>query len=191
MPGRTAGQSEGAGARRRLAGDVPRRGAKAEGHVSSSIVTADDRDPIDRDCVFCRVLTGSEAAHEVWRDEVAVAFLDRSPLFRGHTLVIPTRHAITITDLAVDELGPFFERVQRVAAAMQLAFDAQGTFVANNNVVSQSVAHFHVHVVPRRKGDGLRGFFWPRQRYAAGDAEVCAVRLREALAAVPGAERRA
>lgn len=152
-------------------------------------VPADDRDHIDRAadagidpaCVFCRVLSGADAVHEVWRDDVAVAFLDRSPLFPGHTLVIPTRHAITITDLAPHEIGPFFERVQRIAAAMPLALDAQGTFVANNNIVSQSVAHLHVHVVPRRKGDGLRGFFWPRVKYA-GPEEIESYRERIAAA---------
>jgi histidine triad (HIT) family protein len=144
---------------------------------------------LDPQCVFCRVVAGIEPSHEVWRDDVAVAFLDRSPLFPGHTLVVPTRHAITITDLTADEIGPFFTRVQRVVAAMSLAFDAPGTFVANNNVVSQSVAHLHVHVVPRRKGDGLRGFFWPRQSYANGEADACAVRLRDALATVHDARR--
>jgi histidine triad (HIT) family protein len=148
----------------------------------------DDRG-LDPQCVFCRVVAGTEAAHEVWRDDVAVAFLDRSPLFPGHALVVPTRHAVTITDLAPAEIGPFFVRVQRIAAAMAPAFDAPGTFVANNNVVSQSVAHLHVHVVPRRKGDGLRGFFWPRQRYATGEAESCAVRLRDALDTVHDVER--
>ncbi len=140
-------------------------------------------DPI---CVFCRVVagtaTGKDLAHEVWRDEVVVAFLDRSPLFHGHTLVVPTRHAVTIADLAPHEVGPFFARVQRIAAAMPGALDAQGTFVANNNIVSQSVAHLHVHVVPRRRGDGLRGFFWPRKRYVGDEAERCAARLRDALA---------
>jgi histidine triad (HIT) family protein len=133
-------------------------------------------------CVFCRVVLGDEPAHEVWRDDVAVAFLDRSPLFAGHTLVIPTRHAVTLGDLAPSEVGPFFERVQRVASVMPRALGAGGTFVANNNVVSQSVAHLHVHVVPRTRGDGLRGFFWPRRSYAQGEAESCAALLRVALA---------
>jgi histidine triad (HIT) family protein len=136
----------------------------------------------DASCVFCRIVSGQESAHEVWRDDVAVAFLDRSPLFAGHTLVVPTRHAVTLADLAAREVGPFFERVQRVATVMPFALGAGGTFVANNNVVSQSVAHLHVHVVPRTRGDGLRGFFWPRRRYAAGEAESCAASLRDALA---------
>ncbi len=117
----------------------------------------------------------------VWEDDVAVAFLDRSPLFRGHTLVVPRRHVVTLADLASDEVGPFFLRVQISARHMPEALDAAGTFVANNNVVSQSVAHLHVHIVPRRRGDGLRGFFWPREKYADGEADVVADRLRRVL----------
>jgi histidine triad (HIT) family protein len=139
------------------------------------------REGLDPACSFCRVVEGGEPSHEVWRDEVAVAFLDRSPLFPGHALVVPTRHAVVITDLRADEVGAFFERVQRVAGAMLDALGADGTFVANNNIVSQSVGHLHVHVVPRRRGDGLRGFFWPRQRYRPGEAEEVAARLRSVL----------
>lgn len=143
--------------------------ARNVGHVSTQ-------------CVFCDVVAGRVAAVEVLRDEIAVAFLDHRPLFPGHTLVVPVRHVVTLGDLAPEDVGPYFERVQAVAAAMPGALDAGGTFVANNNVVSQSVPHLHVHVVPRTRGDGLRGFFWPRQRYADGEAEVCAERLRRALA---------
>ena len=132
-------------------------------------------------CVFCDVVAGRVAAFEVLRDDVAVAFLDKSPLFPGHTLVIPTRHVVTLADLEPDEIGPYFARVRAVAAAMPEALDAGGTFVANNNVVSQSVPHLHVHVVPRTRGDGLRGFFWPRRRYADGEADSYADRLRHAL----------
>jgi histidine triad (HIT) family protein len=138
---------------------------------------------------FCRVVDGADHAHVVARDDVAVAFLDRSPLFAGHTLVVPTRHAVTLTDLRADELGPFFERVQRVSAALVTALGAGGTFVANNNIVSQSVGHLHVHVVPRTRGDGLKGFFWPRRRYAAGEAEDVADRLRVAIEAMGGDDR--
>lgn len=99
-----------------------------------------------------------------------VAFLDTRPVFKGHTLVVPRRHVLTLPDLPGDLLTPFFTDVQRLSAVMPGALAAQGTFVALNNVVSQSVAHLHVHVVPRTKGDGLRGFFWPRTRYA-DDAE--------------------
>lgn len=132
-------------------------------------------------CVFCDIVSGSVAADVVLHDDVAVAFLDRSPLFHGHTLVVPRRHVVTLPDLAVAEVGPFFERVRRVADAMPGALRAQGTFVANNNVVSQSVAHLHVHVVPRTRGDGLRGFFWPRHRYADGEAASIADALRREL----------
>lgn len=116
-------------------------------------------------CPFCAIVTGDSPAHVVWRDAAAVGFLDRAPLFPGHVLVVPTRHVVTLGDLADHELGPFFGVVQRIAVALPPALDAVGTFVAENNVVSQSVPHLHVHVVPRRPKDGLRGFFWPRTRY--------------------------
>jgi histidine triad (HIT) family protein len=131
-------------------------------------------------CVFCAIVAGEADAEVVHRDDVAVAFLDRTPLFPGHVLVVPTRHIETLPELV--DVGPFFERVKRLATAVPIAMDAQGTFVANNNVVSQSVAHLHVHVVPRTKGDGLRGFFWPRSRYAAGEAAAVAATLRATLA---------
>ena len=133
-------------------------------------------------CVFCAIVGGEHPADVVYRDDVAVAFLDRTPLFHGHVLVVPTEHVVTLPELS--DVGPFFERVQMIAAAVPVAVQAQGTFVANNNVVSQSVAHLHVHVVPRTKGDGLRGFFWPRTRYGQGEAAAVADRLREAVAAL-------
>ncbi len=133
------------------------------------------------DCVFCAIVAGERDAHVVWRDEVAVAFLDHRPLFRGHTLVVPVRHVMTLAELDPDEVGPFFRRVQVIARAVPEAFDVAGTFVANNNVVSQSVPHMHVHVVPRRRGDGLRGFFWPRQKYTDDLADIFAARLRRVL----------
>lgn len=135
------------------------------------------------DCVFCGVVDGTVMASVVWRDAAAVAFLDRSPVFKGHVLVVPTSHCVTLPDLPVTALEPFFAAVQRVAAVVPDALDAHGTFVAMNNIVSQSVPHLHAHVVPRRRKDGLRGFFWPREKYA-DDAEMesYAARLREALA---------
>ena len=138
--------------------------------------------PADPNCPFCRIVAGSEPSHVVLDDPHGVAFLDRRPLFPGHTLVVPRDHIPTLTDLPADELGPYLEVVQRVAAALPAAMDAVGTFVAANNVVSQSVPHLHFHVVPRRPKDGLRGFFWPRGRYA-DDAEAAdvAARLRSAL----------
>ena len=112
-----------------------------------------------------------------------VAFLDARPVFKGHVLVAPRQHVVTLPDLPASLVGPFFERVQRLSAAMPDALGCQGTFVAANNVVSQSVPHLHVHVVPRTRGDGLRGFFWPRQRYASeAEAAEYAARLRDALA---------
>ena len=133
-------------------------------------------------CPFCAIVAGEEEADVVYRDAVAVAFLDRRPLFPGHALVVPTQHVDTLVDLALDDVGPFFTVVQRVAAAMPVALGAQGTFVAINNVVSQSVHHLHVHVVPRTKGDGLRGFFWPRTKYGPGEAASVADKLRRVLA---------
>jgi histidine triad (HIT) family protein len=135
--------------------------------------------PQDPNCPFCAIVAGTAQAEVVLRDDVAVAFLDRTPLFPGHVLVVPVDHVVTLPEL--DDVGPLFERVQRVARVLPGALGAQGTFVANNNVVSQSVAHLHVHVVPRTKGDGLRGFFWPRRKYAAGEAAAVGATLRAAL----------
>ncbi len=126
-------------------------------------------------CTFCRIVAGELPAHVVLDDSLAMAFLDRSPLFPGHVLVVPRAHHETLPDLPAELLGPLFERVQRIAAAVEQALGAQGTFVAINNKVSQSVPHLHVHVVPRRKGDGLKGFFWPRARYTS-DEEMDRVR---------------
>jgi histidine triad (HIT) family protein len=140
------------------------------------------------DCLFCD-LVESGGAHVVLDDGVAFAFLDNRPVFKGHVLVTPRAHAETLADLPGADVGPLFLRVQRIAAAVPAALGAQGTFVAVNNKVSQSVPHLHVHVVPRTKGDGLRGFFWPRQKYASEEeAEQYAARLRDALA--PACPRR-
>ena len=122
----------------------------------------------------------------VFRDDIAVAFLDARPVFKGHVLVAPLAHYVTLPDLPADLVGPLFLGVQRVSAAVPAALGAQGTFVAVNNTVSQSVPHLHVHVVPRTKGDGLRGFFWPRTRYADDDeAADYARRLRKAIESAP------
>jgi len=132
--------------------------------------------------VFCEIVSGARPAHVVFSDDVAIAFLDARPVFKGHVLVAPLTHYVTLADLPTDLVGPLFQRVQRVSAAMPAAFGAQGSFVGENNVVSQSVPHLHVHIVPRTKGDGLRGFFWPRTRYADdAEADDYARRLREAL----------
>lgn len=137
-------------------------------------------------CLFCRIIAREADAHLVLDEPQAVGFLDARPVFKGHVLVVPREHVETLTDLAADQLAPYFETVQRVAAAVVTACGAQGSFVAMNNVVSQSVPHLHVHVVPRTKGDGLRGFFWPRTRYDGDtEARAHADRIREALA-LPG-----
>ena len=128
-------------------------------------------------CKFCQIIAGEIPAHFVLDTDEVVAFLDHRPLFPGHTLVLPREHVETLADLPEDRVGPFFRQVQRVEAAVRTAMEAQGSFVAENNVVSQSVPHLHVHVVPRRRKDGLRGFFWPRTRYAS-DAEMAAVAAR-------------
>ena len=138
------------------------------------------------DCVFCRIAAGEVPADFVLDDDEFVAFLDARPVFKGHVLVMPRRHYVTLADLPVPAVGPLFERVRLISAAVPAALGAQGTFVALNNTVSQSVPHLHVHVVPRTRGDGLRGFFWPRQRYASEEeAADYARRIRDALAAVP------
>jgi len=118
-------------------------------------------------------VAGELAAHVVAETEHTLAFLDHRPVFKGHTLVVTRQHVVTLRDLPDELVSPFFTEVRRVAVAVQDGLDADGTFVAENNIVSQSVAHLHVHVVPRRRKDGLRGFFWPRMRYA--DEEEMAV----------------
>lgn len=125
-------------------------------------------------CIFCAIAAGTTAAYMVLEDENSVAFLDHRPLFKGHRLLIPRRHYPTFAELPPALLGPFFRNAQLLARAMELGLGADGSFVAVNNRISQSVPHLHVHVVPRRRKDGLRGFFWPRQRYA-GPEELAAV----------------
>ncbi len=132
-------------------------------------------------CVFCSIVAGTTPASIVLRDDDVVAFLDARPLFLGHVLVVPVRHVVTLGELPRSALTPLFGAVQRLSVALPAALGAQGTFVAQNNVVSQSVPHLHVHVVPRTKGDGLRGFFWPRHKYAS-DEERDAVAARIAAA---------
>ena len=119
------------------------------------------------DCVFCAIVAGSIPAFTVVDDPSGIGFLDTRPVFKGHVLVVPRTHVPQLADLPADVLPGYFGLVQRVAAAVPAALGAQGTFVAINNVVSQSQPHLHTHVVPRTKGDGLRGFFWPRTKYAS------------------------
>ena len=116
-------------------------------------------------CLFCGFVSSSSDTVAVFEDDACYVFLDHRPLFPGHCLVVPREHYETLTDLPPTAVGPFFQRVQLIASAVQSAMGAEGTFVAMNNRVSQSVPHLHVHVVPRKKGDGLKGFFWPRTKY--------------------------
>jgi histidine triad (HIT) family protein len=133
-------------------------------------------------CVFDEIVSGARPAHVVLNEPDFLGFLDVRPLFAGHTLVIPRRHTPSVADLEPSLLGPLLDAARRVAAAQRAALEADGTFFAVNDVVSQSVPHVHVHVVPRRRGDGLRGFFWPRTRYPdEAAAAAVAAKLRDAL----------
>jgi histidine triad (HIT) family protein len=133
-------------------------------------------------CAFCRIVAGDAPAHVVLDDEVALAFLDNRPLFHGHSLLVPRAHHETLSDLPAALIEPFFARAQRLSRAMEATLGAAGSFVAINNHVSQSVPHLHVHVVPRNRKDGLRGFFWPRTRYPDEEsAAAVAARLRSGL----------
>jgi len=117
------------------------------------------------ECLFCRIVSGELPATVVYEDDNAVAFLDHRPLFPGHTLLVPRQHVETLGELPAKLVSPYFKAAQTLAIAVESAMDAEGTFVAMNNRVSQSVPHLHVHVVPRRRKDGLKGFFWPRTKY--------------------------
>src|SRR6266540_5362090 len=128
-------------------------------------------------CVFCQIVAGAVPAQAVLSDEQHLAILDNRPLFPGHVLLMPRAHVETLMDLDDTRIGPLFTAARRLATAVEGALAADGVFVAVNNRVSQSVPHLHVHVVPRRKKDGLRGFFWPRTTYAS-DEEMAAVAAR-------------
>jgi histidine triad (HIT) family protein len=139
------------------------------------------------DCRFCDILAGGLAAQVVLEDENTLAFLDNRPLFPGHSLLMPRGHIETLADVPDGLLGELFGNARLLSRAMETGLGAQGSFVAINNHVSQSVPHLHVHVVPRTKGDGLRGFFWPRQKYEDdAHAERIAEQLREAVASLRG-----
>ena len=134
------------------------------------------------DCIFCAIVAGEIEAEIVHEDDLTVAFLDHRPLFPGHVLLVPREHVVTLPDLPARLRDPFLAHAQRLATAMVDGLGAQGSLVAMNNTVSQSVPHLHLHVVPRTKGDGLRGFFWPRTKYADGEPDQYAERIRRALA---------
>ena len=124
----------------------------------------------ESDCTFCHIVADPSQAAIVATTEHTTAFLDRSPVFEGHVLIVPNTHYETLTDLPVELLQPLFGEAQRIARAVELALGAHGTWVSMNNRISQSVPHLHVHVVPRNRRDGLRGFYWPRVKYASVDA---------------------
>ena len=134
-------------------------------------------------CVFCQIVAGELAADVVLDEPDFLAFLDARPVFKGHVLLVPRQHVVTLPDLPADLRDGFLGAAQRIATAVIDALGAQGSFVAMNNTVSQSVPHLHLHVVPRTKGDGLRGFFWPRVKYSEGESAVYAARLRASMSA--------
>jgi histidine triad (HIT) family protein len=137
---------------------------------------------LPEDCAFCAIARGETDAHVVFEDEVSLAFLDFRPLFPGHSLLIPREHHETLADLPDELVAPLFANAQLLSRAIPDAMSAEGSFVAMNNVVSQSVPHLHVHVVPRVKKDGLRGFFWPRTKYEGDDhAAETAAKVREVV----------
>ncbi|WP_114905740.1 HIT family protein [Ornithinimicrobium murale] len=135
----------------------------------------------ERPCQFCAIVRGEQTAEVVLDTPEVIAFLDRRPVFKGHVLVCPREHVVTLTDLPDELLQPVFAGARLMAATVKQALGSTGSFVALNNTVSQSVPHLHVHVVPRTKGDGLRGFFWPRSTYADGEMTEYADRLRAAI----------
>jgi histidine triad (HIT) family protein len=133
-------------------------------------------------CPFCAIAAGELSAAVVLREDRVLAFLDARPVFKGHVLVVTRDHVADLLALPRDLVEPLFTAVQRVARAVEKALQADGTFVAVNNKISQSVPHLHVHVVPRRKGDGLRGFFWPRTKYDSDEErDELARRIAQAL----------
>jgi len=141
----------------------------------------------DENCTFCKIVRADDG-FRVFEDEQTIGFLDHRPLFPGHCLLIPKSHLETINDLPDSLLAPLFANVRLLSTAVELGMRAEGTFVAANNRVSQSVPHFHVHIVPRTKGDGLKGFFWPRRKYkSAEEIDPALSALRTAIAKVRGA----
>jgi len=134
-------------------------------------------------CAFCAIARGEIPASFVLREEVVCAFLDTRPVFKGHVLVVPREHTDDLLALPAPLVSPLFTAVQRIARAVEMGLEADGSFTGINTKISQSVPHLHVHVIPRRKGDGLRGFFWPRGKYESDEErEGFAKRIAEAMA---------
>ena len=134
------------------------------------------------DCLFCQIARGEVEAEVVFEDDVSLAFLDNRPLFPGHSLLIPRDHHETLWDLPEELVEPLFKNARMLSSAVREAMEAQGAFVAMNNVVSQSVPHLHVHIAPRNRKDGLRGFFWPRRKYKEGEMAAAGESIRATLA---------
>jgi histidine triad (HIT) family protein len=134
-----------------------------------------------KNCKFCKIATGEIQSHAVFEDEVSLAFLDHRPLFPGHCLLITKDHYETLSDLPLSLISPLFRNAKLLARAVELGMEAEGSFVAINNRISQSVPHLHIHIVPRRRKDGLRGFFWPRQKY---EDEQSVKKVQKSLVAV-------
>ena len=134
-------------------------------------------------CIFCDIVAGALPAEKVFEDDLTVAFLDIKPVFLGHTLLVPREHHETLADLPDELVQPLFANARMLSAAVPAALQAEGTFVAMNNKISQSVPHLHIHVVPRKRKDGLRGFFWPRRHYgSAEEIEEIADAIRREVA---------
>ena len=143
--------------------------------------------PFSETCAFCKIIRSQEKAYIVFEDPISLAFLDRRPVFPGHCLLVPKGHYETLVDLPAALVGPLFQNAQLLERAIEGGLQADGTFIAINNHISQSVPHLHIHLVPRHQKDGLKGFFWPRQRYKDEDAILQVQEtLRSAIAKIQG-----
>ena len=150
----------------------------------SQINIFEGSDKTDKACTFCEIIQ-KKNGYIVFQDDFAVAFLDKRPLFPGHCLLVPRSHYETLADLPLEHIDPLFRSAQILALAVEKSMDAEGTFVAINNRVSQSVPHLHIHIVPRRKKDGLKGFFWPRNPYKdTKEIETVQTKIRSTLEAL-------
>ena len=139
----------------------------------------------DKPCVFCAIIRGEQSAHIVLDEPHALGFLDSHPLFLGHVLLVPRQHVLTLSDVPDADIPALFRTVQRTVRAVEAAMTSDGSLVLNNNIISQSVPHLHVHVIPRNKGDGLRFWLGPRKKYAdEADAAAHAARIAEAYTAL-------
>ena len=176
--------------KRRGSSPTVREGSKEAGALAYARADAPQLAPLmptlaSVSCLFCKIAQQEVSARFVFEDEISLAFLDHRPVFPGHCLLITKLHYETLADLPAELIGPFFKNAQLLARAVESAMEAHGTFVAMNNRVSQSVPHLHVHIVPRRRKDGLKGFFWPRYPYPGDeDADAVQLAIRQALAAL-------